>query len=245
MEESRTATLLAIAAEALRGLVGRRFEPAAGYVADLRVRSVPARVPSKRRAGSLLLLVVAAVGVPMTASAQSKGVSNKSPGFYAGVESGLNWLLNNDNNGFNNSYNTGYAIGGVAGYDFLGPRVELEVMYRNNAGTTATSFGNASGQVNQLSTMVNGLYDFMPGSIITPYAGAGLGLAFASPGLLGPSSLGATAFAYQGIVGVGYNATPLLRVNLDARYYGTSNPGTYTNNDISVMLGVTYKLGSP
>ncbi len=219
MEESRTATLLEIAAEVLRGLSGRRF--------------------------SRLLLVVAIVGVPMAASAQSKSASNKSPGFYAGVESGLNWLLNNSSNGNNNSYNTGYAIGGVAGYDFLGPRVELEVMYRNNAGTAATPFGNAAGQVNQLSTMVNGLYDFMPGSIITPYAGAGLGLAFASPGLLGPSSLGATAFAYQGIVGVGYNATPLLRVNLDARYYGTSNPGTYTNNDISVMLGVTYKLGSP
>ncbi len=241
MEESRTATLLAIAAEVLRGLSGRRFEPATGYVADLRVRSVPARGPSKRSTGRLLLLVVAMVGAPVAASAQSKSASNRSPGFYAGVESGLNWLLNNGEN----SYNTGYAIGGVAGYDFLGPRVELEVMYRNNAGTAATPFGNAAGQVNQLSTMVNGLYDFLPASVITPYAGAGLGLAFASPGLLGPSSLGATAFAYQGIVGVGYNATPLLRVNLDARYYGTSNPGTYNNNDISVMLGVTYKFGSP
>ena len=241
MEESRTATLLAIAAEALRGLAGRRFEPAAGYVADLRVSSVPARGPSKGRAGGLLLLVAAIVGAPLAASAQSKTASNRSPGFYTGIESGLNWLLNNGSN----SYNTGYAIGGVAGYDFLGPRVELEVMYRNNAGTAATPFGNAAGQVNQLSTMVNGLYDFLPGSIITPYAGAGLGLAFASPGLLGPSSLGATAFAYQGILGVGYNATPLLRVNLDARYFGTSNPGTYTNNDISVMLGVTYKFGNP
>jgi len=45
MEERRTATLLAIAAEALRGLSGRRFEPARG--------------PSKRRASGLLLLVVA------------------------------------------------------------------------------------------------------------------------------------------------------------------------------------------
>lgn len=241
MEESRTATLLAIAAEALRGLAGRRFEPAAGYVADLRISSVPARGPSKGRARSFLLLVAAIVGAPLAASAQTKTASNRSPGFYTGIESGLNWLLNNGNN----SYNTGYAIGGVAGYDFLGPRVELEVMYRNNAGTAATPFGNAAGQVNQLSTMVNGLYDFLPGSIITPYAGAGLGLAFASPGLLGPSSLGATAFAYQGILGVGYNATPLLRVNLDARYFGTSNPGTYTNNDISVMLGVTYKFGNP
>ena len=239
MEESRTATLLAIAAEVLRGIAGRHFTPATGDVMIVRVRQEPAESPPKSRIGGLLLLAVAVVCAPMAASAQSRSASNRSPGFYAGVESGLNWLLSNGDN----TYNTGYAIGGVAGYDFLGPRVELEVMYRNNAGTANTPAGNVAGQINQLSTMVNGLYDFMPGSIITPYAGAGLGLAFASPGLLGPSSLGATAFAYQGIVGVGYNATPLLRVNLDARYYGTSNPGTYTNNDVSVMLGVTYKFG--
>ena len=118
-------------------------------------------------------------------------------------------------------------------------------MNHKTAGPAARQLGKGPGQDKQLSTMVTGRDGVLPGSIITPYAGAGLGVAFASPGLLGPSSLGATAFAYQGIVGVGYNATPLLRVNLDARYYGTSNPGTYNNNDISVMLGVTYKFGNP
>jgi outer membrane protein OmpA-like peptidoglycan-associated protein len=39
--------------------------------------------------------------------------------------------------------------------------------------------------------------------------------------------------------------TDALRINLDGRYYGTTNPGQYTNNNISVMLGVSYKFGGP
>ena len=37
----------------------------------------------------------------------------------------------------NNSYqmDTGWAAGGKIGYDFVGPRVELEAMYHSNTGT--------------------------------------------------------------------------------------------------------------
>ena len=188
--------------------------------------------------GALLALA------PIAASAQQAGSSLQGTGFYVGLESGLNWLLNSNGN----SNQTGYAVGGVAGYDFFGPRVELEVMYRNNAGNGPAPFsanGWATGQTKQLSTMVNGLYDFRPGAIITPYAGAGIGIAFADPSLGSGCSMCSTNFAYQGIVGVGYNASPSMRVNLDARYYGTTNPGTYTNNDITVMLGATYRFGKP
>ncbi len=184
-------------------------------------------------AGALLALA------PIAALAQQAGSSLQSPGFYVGLESGLNWLLNSGGN----SQQTGYAVGGVAGYDFLGPRVELEVMYRNNPGSGPSPNGWTTGQIGQLSTMVNGLYDFRPGAMITPYAGAGIGLAFVSPNLSGNCSLCSTNFAYQGIIGVGYNASPAVRVNLDARYYGTTSPGSYNNNDISVMLGATYRFG--
>ena len=51
------------------------------------------------------------------------------------------------------------------------------------------------------------------------------------------------------IVGVGYNIDPKFRVNLDGRYYGTTNPivgGTsFTNNNFSVMLGLQFKFGAP
>jgi OmpA-OmpF porin, OOP family len=189
-------------------------------------------------AGSILLL--------------SQPVIAQTPGFYTGVEGGLNWMTN-----FNVNTNlpaapvvgvtpqTGYAVGGVFGYDLVGPRVEFETVYRNNqtnVNVPNTALGN---QVGQLSFMVNALYDFMPDSVITPYVGAGAGLALVD----GNSPLSSTAFAYQGIVGVGYQATDNLRINLDGRYYGTSNPSVnnsaWSNNNLGVMLSLTYKFDAP
>jgi outer membrane protein OmpA-like peptidoglycan-associated protein len=168
------------------------------------------------------------------------------PGFYVGAEGGLNWLLNN------NSYqmDTGWAAGGKIGYDFVGPRLELEGMYRQNNGTGTVGYPNGtfatrSGTVNQISVMANALYDFMPGATITPYIGAGAGIAFVDPSISPGCTMCSTQFAYQGIVGIGYNMAPGWRLDLDGRYYGTTNPGQYQNNNFSVMLGLTYKFGQP
>jgi OOP family OmpA-OmpF porin len=193
---------------------------------------------------NVFLGALGVIALPLgMAHAQSMFESRPSvAGAYIGVEGGLNWLLNNNN------YNMdlGYGVGGVVGYDFVGPRVELEGVFRSNNGAGTANFGNVftntAGRLQQLSFMANGLYDFLPGATLTPYVGAGMGLALADPALQG-CSLCSTQFAYQGIVGVGYNASPTVRVNLDGRYYGTTNPGTYSNNDISLMLGVTFKFG--
>ena len=92
--------------------------------------------------------------------------------------------------------------------------------------------------------MANLLYDFMPASVITPYIGAGAGLGLVDSN----TSLGSTVFAYQGIVGLGWIVDTNFRVNLDGRYYGTSNPTVngrqWTNNNFSVMLGLQLKFGS-
>jgi OmpA-OmpF porin, OOP family len=190
----------------------------------------------------LMLVAAALVAAPMI-GARAQTLFSPQPssaGFYVGGEGGLNWLLNSRGDQFD----TGYGVGGKVGYDFVGPRVELELLYRNNAarGGVPTPFGiaPARGQINQLSTMVNGLYDFLPGAKITPYVGAGLGIAFADPTIVG-CTMCSTQFAYQGIVGVGYNVTQNWRVDLDGRYYGTTNPGTYSNDNVSVMLGLRYK----
>ena len=193
------------------------------------------------------LLGAAALAVlPFAANAQSMFTpGTPSPGIYIGAEGGLNWLLNSNNN----NYNTGFAVGGKVGYDFVGPRVELEGIYRNNQGSGFVPFGGgvafSSGQINQTSVMANVLYDFFPGATITPYVGAGAGIAFVDPSLAGGCTMCSTQFAYQGIVGVGYNVTPNWRVDLDGRYYGATNTGAYQNNNISVMLGVSYKFGGP
>src|SRR5215218_624209 len=189
-------------------------------------------------AASMLIL-------PATVQAQSMFTPGQSnPGFYIGAEGGGNWLLNSNN------YNMdiGYAVGGVAGYDFVGPRVELEGVFRSNNGRGTANFGNifsnTSGRIDQLSVMANLLYDFAPGATITPYIGAGAGIAFADPAING-CSLCSTQFAYQGIVGLGWNVDRSFRINLDGRYYGTTNPPAYQNNNITAMLSLTYKFGQP
>ena len=85
----------------------------------------------------------------------------------------------------------------MIGYDFVGPRVEFEGIYRNNARTSAFPGTALNNQVGQLGIMANLMYDFMPASVITPYIGAGAGLALVDSN----SSLGSTQFAYQGILG--------------------------------------------
>ena len=195
------------------------------------------------------MLLAAALTAASTVGAFTSGAQAQTlftpqpstPGVYIGGEGGLNWLLNSGNHQFD----TGYAVGGKVGYDFVGPRLEVEALYRNNGGRAfvATPFGPGvvSGQINQISTMVNGLYDFFPGAKLTPYVGAGIGLAFVDQGLRG-CSMCSTQFAYQGIVGIGYNVDRHWRIDLDGRYYGTTNPGAYTNNDLSLMLGASYKF---
>jgi opacity protein-like surface antigen len=197
----------------------------------------------------------ALVALPVMAQAQTP-----SSGFYVGAEGGLNWLLNTtvtgqqvNNNGqqfqIGVAPQTGWAAGGKIGYDFVGPRVELEGVYRQNqTNLSANNFntsnlGVVGNQIGQLGILANLLYDFMPGATITPYVGAGAGVGFVD----GNSSLSSTVFAYQGIVGLAWNVDTNFAVSLDGRYYGTSNPTLngvgWSNSNFSVMLGLTLKFG--
>src|SRR3954471_7584673 len=186
-----------------------------------------------------LLAAAALVALPVVAQAQAPAA-----GFYVGAEGGLNWLLNTTILGNSITPQTGFAAGGVVGYDFVGPRVELEGVYRNNQHNVGFPGRAVSNQVGQLGILANLLYDFAPGSTITPYVGAGAGVAFVDS----DASLGSTQFAYQGIVGLGWNVDSNFRVNLDGRYYGTTNPSvggsTWSNNNFSVMLGLQIKFGA-
>jgi len=108
-----------------------------------------------------------------------------------------------------------------------------------------SGFATVSGQIQQVSVMANLLYDFFPGEAITPYVGGGLGIAFVDSTIQG-CGLCSTQFAYQGIIGVGWNATNALRIGLEGRYYGTTSSNlAYQNNNIMALLSVSYKFGQP
>jgi OmpA-OmpF porin, OOP family len=196
---------------------------------------------------SAFLVAAAMLALPTAAHAQASWFESTNPtyqGFYIGAQGGLNWLLNNQ------SYNMdlGWTAGGKVGYDFVGPRVELEGMYHYNSGNAVvafpTGYANVHGRIEQVSVMANVLYDFFPGATITPYIGAGAGVAFVDANIQG-CKMCLTMFAYQGILGLGFNATPAMRIGLEGRYYGTTNPGAYFNQNIMALLSLSYKFGQP
>ena len=93
-----------------------------------------------------LLAAAAFVALPVMAQAQTL----QYPGFYAGLEGGVNWMLKTTILNQSVSPNTGFAVGGVVGYDFVGPRVEAEVVYRNN--TNNANFGGTALQIRSTSS---------------------------------------------------------------------------------------------
>ena len=122
----------------------------------------------------VLLAAAAVIALPAIAEAQDV----QTPGVYLGVEGGLNWMFNTTILNQNVSPYTGWALGGKIGYDFLGPRVEVEGLYREN--NNSNNFGNRAitNQISQVTAMVNLLYDFNAFGNFVPYIGAGAGVGF-------------------------------------------------------------------
>jgi OOP family OmpA-OmpF porin len=215
----------------------------------------------------LIAATTALVALPLAAQAQSL----QPGGFYIGAEGGVNWLLNTSTNvtvsgpGFagngnaNISASTGWTAGGMVGYDFIGPRVELEARFiQNTVNVTFPGGATGGGNFNQVPIMANLLYDFNAGGVIVPYIGAGAGVAFQNLQGGGFSNSGSSAqFAYQGIIGVGWNIDQTFRLNLEGRYFGTTQPnysfsafnstasGNFSNNNLSIMASLQIKFGAP
>jgi len=179
---------------------------------------------------------------------------NPFPGFYVGAGVGGAWFLTQTTTiGGDFNSTTGLIADLVAGYDFVGPRFEVELGYgfipftATLANTAARS--NFTGVGHQVHLMAKALYDFMPASTITPYIGAGAGIAFVDSN----APLANTQFAYEGIVGVAYNIDSQWRMALEGRYVGTTSPSFVVNNvsigvnnsNIVAMVYGQYKFAPP
>ena len=71
--------------------------------------------------------------------------------------------------------------------------------------------------------MANGYYDHDMGSPLTPYAGFGLGLADVEAEIAGIDLGGDTEFAYQVMVGAGYEISPSMVLTGGYRYFGIAD----------------------
>ncbi|HLG87904.1 MAG TPA: OmpA family protein [Alphaproteobacteria bacterium] len=154
----------------------------------------------------------------------------------------------------------GRSFGSTFGDWMNGFRVELEAGYRDGKIHAIDSLGNAVGHSQVWSGMVNGLYDLNLGPYINgiglkPYIGIGIGAAddqnrnihlSYSPGPV--SSASRTAFAYQGIAGVGYAVTPNLTLGVEYRYFGLADHPTGMSNNYksqAALVNVRWAFGGP
>lgn len=213
--------------------------------------------------GSALTAGMVAVGVLL---AGGQAVAEPPPeGPYVGVGGGLN--LNDTGNirtnGRSRDVDTDLGFVGLGSFGYAfgnGLRAEIEGGYRQNS---LDQWGNTNvdGDMSAWHTMLNAIYDFDLDSRFTPYVGAGLGAAFVSVDMEN-NAAGVNhddmdvAFAYQAIVGMGYDITDNIAVTADYRFFHAldlddalssgqgSGPGDdYLNH--SFVLGLRYAFGMP
>jgi opacity protein-like surface antigen len=131
---------------------------------------------------------------------------------------------------------SGFNLGAALGYRFSNNlRAEAAIDYIDNSSKNFSIAGTSiasSGDIKVSTYMANLLYDFDTQSAFTPYVGIGAGYAkvkYNITATTGPA--GATnssnVFAYQGIVGLGYDVSENVRLNLDYKYLRTAS-GSYT-----------------
>jgi len=159
------------------------------------------------------------------------------------------------------SYHAGYLGDLGVGYSLgNGFRPEFDIDYAVAKLDKGSSVGSLSGSEKKLTATINGFYDFdSSGLPVTPYIGIGVG----GTRLQG-SSFSSTGFqasgirpAVQGIVGISYPLSPVLKLNLDDRYletfnakYRADNAGVGTTGhgnvaDDTVLVSLRYSFGTP
>jgi OOP family OmpA-OmpF porin len=199
---------------------------------------------------------VAFAGILLTAPA----LAADPTGFYVGIGGGINHAQDSDveigiggGAGFkinNVESKMGWAGHAYAGYNFGGPRLELELAYRNNK-VKNNQLPTGDQRIQSGALMANFIYEFFSDATVSPYIGAGAGAAYVwGKGIVDD---GDVAFAYQGIAGVNFKITPNVVLSADYRYFRTADPQIkekgisadfdYVNH--TGMVGLAYRFVQP
>jgi len=188
-------------------------------------------------------------------------------GFYVGGNTNMSFQDDADSSvaGVTNviEYKTGWGLDGYGGYAWgNGIRTEGEVAYRHaqTDHVTGTRSGAAGGGIHNWAFMGNALYDFDTGTRITPYVGAGIGVAAVDADnmrTINNSTLDSTraAFAYQGIAGASIALEGNWAFTADYRYFATTPDVKFKTNGATraetenashnLMLGIRYTFAKP
>jgi opacity protein-like surface antigen len=185
-------------------------------------------------------------------------------GPYVSGQVGATSVLDADNTAFGDtietSYDLGFNVGAAGGYDFGLLRVEGEITYRQNdvdeLGVPGTGSVGGDGDISAFSLMANGFWDIETGSPVTPYLGAGIGVALVSMNDVGALGLTLaddddTVFAYQFAAGVAFDLNPSMALDLGYRFFATTDPeftdpdgvkfdSEYMSHNLSLGLRYTF-----
>lgn len=166
----------------------------------------------------LMTLVVAAVFMATSAQAADGKM-------YFSASGGLSLTDDLDFPGINFSFSPGFNVGGALGYDYGQFRAEGEIRYSTVDLDEVNGISTPiSTDLSALTFMVNGYYDHeMGNSPVTPYIGAGLGIADSELDATGIGSSSETDFAYQFMVGLGFDVGSSTALTAEYRYVGIAD----------------------
>ncbi|MGD9616348.1 MAG: OmpA family protein [Alphaproteobacteria bacterium] len=165
--------------------------------------------------------------------------------------------------GTTSRFDSGFAAGARIGYEEGRWRFEAEYTYRRNELDRITvggvNLGGVGGSRQAHAFLANLIYEIDFGWPVKPHIGGGIGGVYLKdrasvPGIITLDDNG-WEIGYQGIAGLRYDVTPNIAVDLDYRYFATTdirfrvpgNNATYkTGYDThNVMASIVYRLGPP
>ncbi|RPI52436.1 MAG: porin family protein [Deltaproteobacteria bacterium] len=172
----------------------------------------------------LILLAMALVLGVGTSIACAQG-----PGMYFSGNLGAVWVDDSDVTWFDGirdeaEFDTGLGMTGAIGYNLgNGLRTEFEMGFRFNDVDRQFPEG-IGGDVSSFSAMGNAFFDFMPGNQVSPFIGAGIGIANVEFDVDFWGEDDDTVFAYQFMAGVSYAVSYNMNIDLQYRYFATEDP---------------------